>query len=210
MDDKESLICQNINSLKSREKKFDHFGDYLVIYATLSGLFANFVANYFPSESEKEDYTMLIALLLEFMYIIAISFKIASHYSVKKYLENYFKNYKREEQKQIISTLEKPNPISLDIFLNNLLAYKLFVRFLECGSLLLISFSAFMAILIKLDNCSSPALQLSFIALYVSAIFPVLGILAFKPFFEIFLIPNNSTFFARVKAIFIHTNHKFT
>lgn len=207
MDEIELLICQNIKRLKNREKKFDHFGDYLVIYATLSGLFANFVANYFPSESEKEDYTMLIALLLEFMYIIAISFKIASHYSVKKYLENYFKNYKREEQKQIISTLEKPNPNSLDIFLNNLLAYKLFVRFLECGSLLLISFSAFMAILIKLDNCSSSALQLSFIALYVSAIFPVLGILAFKPFFEIFLIPNNSTFFARVKAIFIHTNH---
>lgn len=206
MDEIELLICQNIKRLKNREKKFDHFGDYLVIYATLSGLFANFVANYFPSESEKEDYTMLIALLLEFMYIIAISFKIASHYSVKKYLENYFKNYKREEQKQIISTLEKPNPNSLDIFLNNLLAYKLFVRFLECGSLLLISFSAFMAILIKLDNCSSSALQLSFIALYVSAIFPVLGILAFKPFFEIFLIPNNSTFFARVKAIFIHTN----
>ncbi len=106
MDEKESLISQNIKSLKIQEKKFDHFGDYLVTYATLFALFANLCKDYIPDGSEKLNYLIVIATLLEVAYIVAISLKITSHYSVKQYFEEYKKIEKiiREETKKEVES----------------------------------------------------------------------------------------------------------
>lgn len=88
MDKKEPLICQNVKRLKRKKKEFSHFGDYLITYATLSGIFANLCTNYIPDDY-KTTYMVAISLILEVMYIIAISTKIASHYSIKEYIKEY-------------------------------------------------------------------------------------------------------------------------
>lgn len=91
MDERESLISQNIKRLKIQEKKFDHFGDYLVTYATLFALLTNLCKNYIPAVSEKKYFLIVITILMETVYIMAISLKVTSHYSVKHYFEEYKK-----------------------------------------------------------------------------------------------------------------------
>lgn len=93
MGKKQSLMRKNIKRIKSKEKKFDHFADYLVIFATLFGLSANIWINPMKIEREKFSFNLLIAMVLEMLYITAISMKIASHYSITAYK----KAYKEEE-----------------------------------------------------------------------------------------------------------------
>lgn len=102
MDKKEPLICQNVKRLKRKKKEFSHFGDYLITFATLSGILANLCANYIPDEY-KIAYMVTISLILEVMYIIAISTKIASHYSIK----GYVKEYQQEKLNQTKATAKE-------------------------------------------------------------------------------------------------------
>jgi len=89
MKKKDSLICQNVKKLKRKKKEFSHFGDYLITFATLFGLFGNLCANYIPDGFGKTAYMIVIAMILEVMYIMAISIKIASHYYIKAYVKEY-------------------------------------------------------------------------------------------------------------------------
>ena len=117
MGKKKSLMRRNIKRLKSREKRFDHFGDYFVMYATLFGLIANFFKESTSVGSKKTEYMLIVALILEVMYIMAISLKITSHYSVKKYISDY----KREVN---ILDLEVPHSSDFNKLINRSLAHK--------------------------------------------------------------------------------------
>lgn len=57
---------KNIKRFKSREKKFDHFADYLITFATLFGLSSNTWINLINSKQEKYTFNLFIALVLDF------------------------------------------------------------------------------------------------------------------------------------------------
>lgn len=150
MDKKEPLICQNVKRLKRKKKEFSHFGDYLITFATLSGIFANLCANYIPDEY-KTAYMVTISLILEVMYIIAISTKIASHYSIKGYVKEYQQeklNQTKATAKEVCAPLavtskntEEANKENFNRVINAALAWNKFEKFLIKLILVLLSVS---------------------------------------------------------------------
>lgn len=170
MGKKKSLMRRNIKILKSREKKFDHFGDYFVMYATLFGLIANFFKEYTSVGSKKTGYMLIVAMILEIMYIMAISLKITSHYSVKKYISDY----KREVN---ILDLEVPNSSDFNNLINRSLAHKKLKSMIIFVVLVIVSVILFsLVVIIKFSSLTS--LTRIFIVLgYMGFVFPILYIL---------------------------------
>lgn len=126
MGKKQSLMRKNIKRIKSKEKKFDHFADYLVIFATLFGLSANIWINPMKIEREKFSFNLLIAMVLEMLYITAISMKIASHYSITAYKKAYKEEEMLTQFKLKISSIDENKLITqiLEKLINNKLSFE--------------------------------------------------------------------------------------
>ena len=126
MGKKQSLMRKNIKRIKSNEKKFNHFADYLVIFATLFGLSANIWINPMKIEREKFSFNLLIAMVLECLYITAISMKIASHYSITAYKKAYKEEEKLTQLKLKISSIDANELIApiLEKLINNKLSFE--------------------------------------------------------------------------------------
>lgn len=208
MDERESLISQNIKRLKIKEKKFDHFGDYLVTYATLFALLTNLCKNYIPAVSEKKNFLIVITILMETVYIIAISLKVTSHYSVKHYFEEYKKIEKivRKEIKQEVESELKvriaDNCIKpIDKILNMLIIQRINKRVtntlihrdgrksLQFFLIGLGTSLMYLGITYLVVNSTffSPLEKIIMIVIYMGIIFPSTAFLAFKYLFQIFL-----------------------
>lgn len=183
MGKKKSLMCKNIRRLKSREKRFDHFGDYFVMYATLFGLIANFFKENTSVGSKKTEYMLIVALILEVMYIMSISLKITSHYSVKKYISDY----KREVN---ILDLEVPHSSDFNKLINRSLAHKKLKSMIIFVVLLIVSLILFsLVVIIKFSSLTS--LTKIFIVLgYMGFVFPILYILYANSLLQYFLLLN--------------------
>lgn len=180
MGKKKSLMRRNIKRLKRREKRFDHFGDYFVIYATLFGLIANFFKENTSVGSKKTEYMLIVALILEVMYIMAISLKITSHYSVKKYISDY----KREVN---ILDLEVSDSSDFNKLINLSLAHKKLKSMIIFIVLLIVSLILFsLVVIIKFSSLTS--LTKIFIVLgYMGFVFPILYILYANSLLQYFL-----------------------
>lgn len=180
MGKKKSLMRRNIKRLKRREKRFDHFGDYFVIYATLFGLIANFFKENTSVGSKKTEYMLIVALILEVMYIMAISLKITSHYSVKKYISDY----KREVN---ILDLEVSDSSDFNKLINLSLAHKKLKSMIIFIVLLIVSLILFsLVVIIKFSSLTS--LTRIFIVLgYMGFVFPILYILYANSLLQYFL-----------------------
>lgn len=186
-----------IKRFKSKEKKFNRFGDYLVMYATLFGLIANFFKEYISVGSKKTVYMLTVAMILEIMYILAISLKITSHYSVKKYISDYKREVNIQEnyvKKQVELDVEVPSehlkvPHSSDFnkLINCSLAKKKFKSVIIFAVLVIVSLILFgLVIIIKFSSLTS--LTRIFIVLgYMGFVFPILYILYTNSLLQYFL-----------------------
>ena len=185
MHKKEPLICQNIRKLKKEKKEFSHFGDYLITFATLSGLFANLCTNYIPYGFEKTVYMVTIALILEVMYIIAISLKISSHYSIKEYVKEYQQEKLRQKKAlTVTSNREKLNRrINLSIAKQKKKRYQKNVIWvgLSVAPLVIVIYLIYV-------NKISELMIFAILLLIVCIIFPLLSILAWKELCRYYLI----------------------
>lgn len=194
---KESLMEKNVKRLKSNEKKFDHFGDYLVTFATLFALFTNFCKDYILDESKKTNYMVIILITLESMYIVAISIKIASHYSIKEYVKEYeIEKLNQKKAEKVFSPItvtskntEESNKelnrrINMSLAMQKLKIYfkKLFWVALAVALLGLGLYLIFIKII------SDPMTTIAFIVVIMSIIFPIFAILALKELCGCFLL----------------------
>lgn len=136
MGKKELLMRKNIKRFKSREKKFYHFADYLITFATLFGLSSNTWINLINSKQEKYTINLFIALVIEFLYITAISMKITSHYPVKAY-KAYIIAYKKKE-KEIRSKLKEQDQKKLNLLINKSLVSQINIKWYLFFMLLII------------------------------------------------------------------------
>lgn len=191
MKKKDSLICQNVKKLKRKKKEFGHFGDYLITFATLFGLFANLCANYIPDGFEKVDYMTAIAMILEVMYIKAISIKIASHYSIKEYVKEYkIEKLNQKKAKEVCSPLtvtlnkeELNRKINLSLANRKLKSYweKLFWVALSIAPLVF-------GLYLILEKKISGLMEITIIVVSMAIIFPLLSISAWKEMFRYILL----------------------
>lgn len=191
MKKKESLICQNIRKLKRKKKEFGHFGNYLITFATLFGLFANLCANYIPDGFEKVDYMTAIAMILEVMYIIAISIKIASHYSIKEYVKEYeIEKLNQKKSKEVCSPLTvPPNKEEINRNINLSLAnqkQKSFWKKLFWVGLSIVPLGLVLYLIIAKKISGLMAISISVVVMAI--IFPILSILAWKEMCRYFLL----------------------
>lgn len=180
---KEPLMRNKIKRFKSKEKKFNQFGDYLVMYATLFGFFTNFLKEYIVGP-KKAEFMLGVAMILETMYILAISLKITSHYSVKKYINDYKREVNIQEnyvKKQVELDLEVPSehlkvPHSSDFnkLINRSLVFKRFKRSIIFAIVVLVS--AILLILVNNINLSRFT-TIAIIIVYMGWVFPILFIL---------------------------------
>lgn len=192
MDEIELLICQNIKSLKNREKKFDHFGDYLITFATLFGLSSNTWINLIKSDQEKYTFNFFIAMVLEMLYITAISMKITSHYSVKAYITAY-----KKKEKEIQSKLKTPSTdlkeldsqkVNLSI-INSLVPSKNIKNY--WNEIFLIMFSIFLyeiVLYVTVIYAKSSWLLIGIIIPYICILFPLFFIPVVKKVCQYYLI----------------------
>lgn len=176
---------KNIKRFKSREKKFDHFGDYLITFATLFGLSSNIWINLIKSKLEKYTFNLFIALVLEFLYITAIAMKITSHYSVKAYIIAY-----KKKEKEIRSKLKEPDQKKLNLSINNSLAPQMNIkRYLVLIILLILSMFLYeILIYYFILPIKSGVLFVGFIILYMCIFVPLTFIPEFKKVFQYYLI----------------------
>lgn len=187
MKKKDSLICQNVKKLKRKKKEFGHFGDYLITFATLFGLFGNLCANYIPDGFEKAAYMIVIAMILEIMYIMAISIKIASHYSIKEYVKEYeIEKLNQKKAKEVCSPLNKEElnrNINLSLANQRQKSYwkKLFWVALSIVPLGLGLYLIF-------EKIISGLIVIAIIVVIMAIIFPILSILAWKEMCRYFLL----------------------
>lgn len=199
MPEKRIQMIDNIRNLKNKEKKFGHAGDYVITYATLFGLFANLCANYIPDGPKKTTYLIIIAMILEVMYIGAISLKIASHYSIKKYVKEY-ENEKLIQEKEIAKEVSAPLTVAskiiatsekdeFDKLINVSLAWHKLKKFFKILFWLALSV-VLLCLAIHFINFKkvSGFLTIGIIVGYMSIIFPLLSILAFKNFWQYCLL----------------------
>lgn len=179
---------KNIKRFKSREKKFDHFADYLITFATLFGLSSNTWINLINSKQEKYTFNLFIALVLEFLYITAISMQVTSHYPVKAY-KAYIIAYKKKE-KEIRSKLKEPDQKKLNLLINKSLVsqinikWYLFFMFLIILSIFLYEVLMYYLILPYKSN----VLFVAIIILYMFILVPLTFIPVIKIILQYYLI----------------------
>lgn len=207
MGKKKSLMCKNIRRLKSREKKFDHSGDYLITFTTLFGLTANTWINLITPKQEKYIFNILIAMLLEAFYIAAISIKVTSHYSVKAYI----KDYKNEEKYQLVIT--KNLSLSATKF-NKLVNLSLATKRIDLARRIDIILTITMIIFLTLITYIIPKYTAVWVMIvisliYMGIIFPILFILLVTAVCQYFLLTDikENWFTKLIKFIFGYTNH---